>query len=188
MRMAVAECSREHYSSPTPGFCTEQPGYSSSWVPLRCSWPRPPVECPHSKQLAMGAPESDHSSLCPSRQGATACPAPFPHWLTDLTAAGNKNVVTREHVDRMKNGCIVCNMGHSNTEIDVASLRTPELTWERIRSQVDHVIWPDGKRIVLLAEVGMQSCPVDAKTNTQSVESKIQVKGNIFCNFGLCHE
>ncbi|CAJ0946616.1 unnamed protein product [Ranitomeya imitator] len=43
-------------------------------------------------------------------------------------------------------------MGHSNTEIDVASLRTPELTWERVRSQVDHVIWPDGKRIVLLAE------------------------------------
>ncbi|KAG7248969.1 hypothetical protein CRUP_036547, partial [Coryphaenoides rupestris] len=52
----------------------------------------------------------------------------------------------------MKNGCIVCNMGHSNTEIDVTSLRTPELTWERVRSQVDHVIWPDGKRIVLLAE------------------------------------
>ncbi|XP_012520191.1 PREDICTED: putative adenosylhomocysteinase 3 [Propithecus coquereli] len=64
----------------------------------------------------------------------------------------NKNVVTREHLDRMKNSCIVCNMGHSNTEIDVASLRTPELTWERVRSQVDHVIWPDGKRIVLLAE------------------------------------
>uniref|UniRef100_A0A8C1QMC7 Adenosylhomocysteinase-like 1 n=1 Tax=Cyprinus carpio TaxID=7962 RepID=A0A8C1QMC7_CYPCA len=63
-----------------------------------------------------------------------------------------QNVVTREHLDRMKNGCIVCNMGHSNTEIDVASLRTPELTWERVRSQVDHVIWPDGKRVILLAE------------------------------------
>ncbi|XP_071993504.1 S-adenosylhomocysteine hydrolase-like protein 1 isoform X5 [Engystomops pustulosus] len=69
-----------------------------------------------------------------------------------ITCTGNKNVVMREHLDRMKNGCIVCNMGHSNTEIDVASLRTPELTWERIRSQVDHVIWPDGKRVVLLAE------------------------------------
>lgn len=69
-----------------------------------------------------------------------------------ITCTGNKNVVTREHLDRMKNSCIVCNMGHSNTEIDVASLRTPELTWERVRSQVDHVIWPDGKRIVLLAE------------------------------------
>ncbi|NWH94981.1 SAHH2 protein, partial [Aegithalos caudatus] len=69
-----------------------------------------------------------------------------------ITCTGNKNVVTREHLDRMKNSCIVCNMGHSNTEIDVTSLRTPELTWERVRSQVDHVIWPDGKRVVLLAE------------------------------------
>ncbi|XP_051525160.1 S-adenosylhomocysteine hydrolase-like protein 1 isoform X2 [Myxocyprinus asiaticus] len=69
-----------------------------------------------------------------------------------ITCTGNKNVVTREHLDRMKNGCIVCNMGHSNTEIDVASLRTPELTWERVRSQVDHIIWPDGKRVILLAE------------------------------------
>lgn len=70
-----------------------------------------------------------------------------------VTCSGSKNVVRREHMDRMKNGCILCNMGHSNTEIDVASLRTSELTWERVRSQVDHVIWPDGKRIVLLAEV-----------------------------------
>ncbi|PSN47847.1 Adenosylhomocysteinase 3 [Blattella germanica] len=69
-----------------------------------------------------------------------------------ITATGNKNVVTREHMDKMKNGCVVCNMGHSNTEIDVNSLRTPDLTWEKVRSQVDHVIWPDGKRIVLLAE------------------------------------
>ncbi|KAI8119593.1 putative adenosylhomocysteinase 2 [Lucilia cuprina] len=70
-----------------------------------------------------------------------------------VTATGNKNVVTREHMDRMKNGCIVCNMGHSNSEIDIHnSLHTPELTWERVRSQVDHVIWPDGRMIILLAE------------------------------------
>uniref|UniRef100_A0A8C7JJJ1 Adenosylhomocysteinase-like 1 n=1 Tax=Oncorhynchus kisutch TaxID=8019 RepID=A0A8C7JJJ1_ONCKI len=69
-----------------------------------------------------------------------------------ITCTGNKNVVTRDQLDRIKNGCIVCNMGHSNTEIDVASLRSPELTWERVRSQVDHVIWPDGKRVILLAE------------------------------------
>ncbi|XP_064633888.1 S-adenosylhomocysteine hydrolase-like protein 1 isoform X1 [Lineus longissimus] len=69
-----------------------------------------------------------------------------------ITCTGNKNVVTREHLDRLKNGCIVCNMGHSNTEIDVNSLRTPDLTWERVRSQVDHIIWPDSKRIILLAE------------------------------------
>ncbi|KAF9410493.1 hypothetical protein HW555_010446 [Spodoptera exigua] len=69
-----------------------------------------------------------------------------------ITATGNKGVVTREHMERMKNGCVVCNMGHSNTEVDVHALRTPDLLWERVRSQVDHIIWPNGKRIVLLAE------------------------------------
>ncbi|XP_065813438.1 S-adenosylhomocysteine hydrolase-like protein 1 isoform X2 [Labrus bergylta] len=69
-----------------------------------------------------------------------------------ITCTGNKNVVIREHLDKMKNGCIVCNMGHSSVEIDLESLRTAELRWQRVRPQVDHVIWPDGKRIVLLAE------------------------------------
>ncbi|RWS04180.1 putative adenosylhomocysteinase 3-like protein, partial [Dinothrombium tinctorium] len=69
-----------------------------------------------------------------------------------ITATGNKNVVTRDMMDKMKNGCIVCNMGHSNTEIDVQSLRTPDLTWEKVRSQVEHISWPDGKKIVLVAE------------------------------------
>jgi len=69
-----------------------------------------------------------------------------------ITCTGNKNVIIREHLDKLKNGCIVCNMGHSNTEIDVGCLRTPELTWEKVRSQVDHIIWPDGKRIILIAE------------------------------------
>ncbi|XP_064554413.1 adenosylhomocysteinase-like 2 [Drosophila montana] len=69
-----------------------------------------------------------------------------------ITATGNKHVVTRDHMNRMKNGCIVCNMGHSCSEIDVSSLHTPELTWERVRSQVEHITWPDGKMIILLAE------------------------------------
>ncbi|KAM9470693.1 adenosylhomocysteinase like 2a isoform 2-T2 [Clarias gariepinus] len=69
-----------------------------------------------------------------------------------ISCTGNKNVVTREHMDQMKKGCIVCNMGHSNTEIDVASLMTPELTWHHVRTHVDHIVWPDGKTIVLLAE------------------------------------
>ncbi|XP_061381255.1 adenosylhomocysteinase-like 1 isoform X2 [Danaus plexippus] len=69
-----------------------------------------------------------------------------------ITATGNKGVVTRDHMERMKNGCVVCNMGHSNTEVDVHALRTPDLMWERVRSQVDHIIWGNGKRIVLLAE------------------------------------
>lgn len=69
-----------------------------------------------------------------------------------ITCTGNRNVVAREHLDRMKNGCIICNMGHSNTEIDLVSLKAAELRWERVRPQVDHIIWPDGKRVVLLAE------------------------------------
>lgn len=69
-----------------------------------------------------------------------------------ITATGNKGVVTREHMDKLKSGAIVCNMGHSNTEIDVMSLKTQDLTWEKVRTQVDHIIWPSGKRMVLLAE------------------------------------
>ncbi|XP_038562965.1 S-adenosylhomocysteine hydrolase-like protein 1 isoform X3 [Micropterus salmoides] len=75
-----------------------------------------------------------------------------------ITCTGNKNVVGREHLDRMKNGCIVCNMGHASTEIDMASLRTTELRWERVRPHVDHIIWPEGKRIVLLAELEASPC------------------------------
>ncbi|XP_066504866.1 adenosylhomocysteinase like 2a isoform X2 [Hoplias malabaricus] len=69
-----------------------------------------------------------------------------------ITCTGNKNVVMREHMERMKNGCIVCNMGHSNTEIDVAGLMTPDLTWRPVRKHVNHILWPDGKILILLAE------------------------------------
>ncbi|XP_040019934.2 S-adenosylhomocysteine hydrolase-like protein 1 isoform X2 [Gasterosteus aculeatus] len=69
-----------------------------------------------------------------------------------ITCTGNKHVVGREHLERMKDGCILCNMGNSSSEIDLGSLQTAELRWERVRPQVDHVVWPDGKRIVLLAE------------------------------------
>lgn len=69
-----------------------------------------------------------------------------------ITCTGNRNVITRQHMNKMKNGAVVANMGHSNTEIEVAALKTQDLMWEKIRSQVDHIIWPDGKRIVLLAE------------------------------------
>lgn len=51
-----------------------------------------------------------------------------------ITATGNKNVVTREHMDKMKNGCVVCNMGHSNTEIDVVSITLFESTLLAIKS------------------------------------------------------
>ncbi|MGE5669655.1 MAG: adenosylhomocysteinase [Betaproteobacteria bacterium] len=67
-----------------------------------------------------------------------------------VTATGNIDVITFEHMKRMKNNAIVCNIGHFDNEIDVAGLKA--CTWENIKPQVDHVIFPDGKRIILLAE------------------------------------
>jgi len=67
-----------------------------------------------------------------------------------VTATGNIDVITHEHMRRMKNNAIVCNIGHFDNEIDVAALKA--YTWENIKPQVDHVIFPDGKRIILLAE------------------------------------
>ncbi len=67
-----------------------------------------------------------------------------------VTATGNIDVITHDHMKAMKNEAIVCNIGHFDSEIDVASLRQYE--WENIKPQVDHIIFPDGKRIILLAE------------------------------------
>ncbi len=67
-----------------------------------------------------------------------------------VTATGNVNVVTHDHMKKLKNEAIVCNIGHFDNEIDVAGLR--QYTWENIKPQVDQVIFPDGKRITLLAE------------------------------------
>src|SRR5262252_6053096 len=67
-----------------------------------------------------------------------------------VTATGNIDVITHDYMRRMKNNAIVCNIGHFDNEIDVASLR--QYPWENIKPQVDHVIFPDGKRIILLAE------------------------------------
>ena len=67
-----------------------------------------------------------------------------------VTATGNYHVITHEHMKKMKNNAIVCNIGHFDNEIDVASLK--QYTWENIKPQVDHIIFPDGKRIILLAE------------------------------------
>jgi adenosylhomocysteinase len=67
-----------------------------------------------------------------------------------VTATGNVDVITRRHMDVMKNNAIVCNIGHFDTEIDVAGIK--DCIWENIKPQVDHVIFPSGKRIILLAE------------------------------------
>ncbi len=67
-----------------------------------------------------------------------------------VTATGNFKVITHEHMAKMKDQAIVCNIGHFDNEIDVASLE--QYTWEEIKPQVDHIIFPDGKRIILLAK------------------------------------
>ncbi len=67
-----------------------------------------------------------------------------------VTTTGNVGVITHDHMKAMKNNAIVCNIGHFDSEIEVASLRQYE--WENIKPQVDHIIFPDGKRIILLAE------------------------------------
>jgi adenosylhomocysteinase len=67
-----------------------------------------------------------------------------------VTATGNYHVITHAHMAQMKDQAIVCNIGHFDNEIEVAALK--QYTWENIKPQVDHVIFPDGKRIILLAE------------------------------------
>ena len=67
-----------------------------------------------------------------------------------VTATGNYNVINHDHMTAMKDQAIVCNIGHFDNEIDVASIENYQ--WEEIKPQVDHVIFPDGKRIILLAK------------------------------------
>ncbi len=67
-----------------------------------------------------------------------------------VTTTGNVNVINHDHMAAMKNEAIVCNIGHFDSEIDIASLEKYE--WEEIKPQVDHVIFPDGKRIIILAK------------------------------------
>jgi adenosylhomocysteinase len=67
-----------------------------------------------------------------------------------VTATGNYHVIGHDHMAAMKDQAIVCNIGHFDNEIDVASVKKYE--WENIKPQVDHIIFPDGKRIILLAE------------------------------------
>ena len=67
-----------------------------------------------------------------------------------VTTTGNVKVITHEHMLAMKDQAIVCNIGHFDSEIDITALR--QYTWENIKPQVDHVVFPDGRRLILLAE------------------------------------
>ncbi len=67
-----------------------------------------------------------------------------------VTTTGNKDIITHDHMAAMKNQAIVCNIGHFDNEINIASVQ--KYQWENIKPQVDHIIFPDGKRIIMLAE------------------------------------
>ena len=67
-----------------------------------------------------------------------------------VTATGNLGVINHDHMRKMRHNAIVCNIGHFDSEIDIQSLR--QYTWDNIKPQVDHIIFPDGKRIIVLAE------------------------------------
>jgi adenosylhomocysteinase len=67
-----------------------------------------------------------------------------------VTTTGNFKIITHDHMEAMKNQAIVCNIGHFDNEIDIAGVQKYE--WENIKPQVDHIIFPDGKRIIMLAE------------------------------------
>ena len=67
-----------------------------------------------------------------------------------VTCTGNLKVITRKHMEQMPDEAIVCNIGHFDSEIDIAGIK--DLQWDNIKPQVDHVIFPDGKKIIVLAE------------------------------------
>ena len=70
-----------------------------------------------------------------------------------LTCTGNKNVINRKHMDKMKSGAILGNMGHHGNEINLKSVKnSSDLIWEKLRTRVSHIVWPDGKRLILLAD------------------------------------
>ena len=93
-----------------------------------------------------------------------------------VTATGNVNVITHDHVAAMKDQAIVCNIGHFDSEIDIASLE--KYQWDEIKPQVDHVIFPDGKKLIVLAKgrlvnlgcaTGHQSFVMSASFSNQTI-------------------
>jgi adenosylhomocysteinase len=70
-----------------------------------------------------------------------------------ITATGCRDIITRKHLDAMKSGAIVCNIGHFDLEIDVASIvNDPKISRDTVKPQVDEFIWPDKKKVIILAE------------------------------------
>ena len=110
-------------------------------------------------------------------------------WAADkadifVTTTGNIDVITHEHMKRMKHNAIVCNIGHFDNEIEVAALK--QYQWENIKPQVDHIIFPDGKRIILLAEGRLVNlgCATGhpSYVMSSSFANQVLAQIEIFCN------
>src|SRR4051795_5468451 len=99
-----------------------------------------------------------------------------------VTCTGNIDVITHEHMKRMKNNAIVCNIGHFDNEIEVASVK--QYRWENIKPQVDHIIFPDGKRIILLAEGRLVN--LGCGTGHPSYVMSISFANQVMAQIGLC--
>ncbi|HLO26306.1 MAG TPA: adenosylhomocysteinase [Geobacteraceae bacterium] len=103
-----------------------------------------------------------------------------------VTATGNYHVITHEHMKRMKHNAIVCNIGHFDNEIEVAALK--QYQWENIKPQVDHVIFPGGKRLILLAEGRLVNlgCATGhpSYVMSSSFANQVLAQIEIFCNPG----
>ena len=103
-----------------------------------------------------------------------------------VTTTGNFNVIRKDHMDRMKDQAIVCNIGHFDNEIQVAEMKGYE--WENIKPQVDHIILPSGNRIILLAEGRLVNLgcgtghPSFVMSN--SFTNQVLAQMEIFCNPG----
>ena len=101
-----------------------------------------------------------------------------------VTATGNYHVITHDHMIRMKHNAIVCNIGHFDNEIEVAALK--QYQWENIKPQVDHIIFPDGKRLILLAEGRLVNlgCATGhpSYVMSSSFANQVLAQLEIFCN------
>ncbi|MDF1929552.1 adenosylhomocysteinase [Legionella pneumophila] len=104
-----------------------------------------------------------------------------------VTATGNYHVVTHNHMKRMRNQAILCNIGHFDSEIDIQSLK--QYQWENIKPQVDHVIFPDGKRIIILAEGRLVNlgCATGHPSFVMSASFTNQVLAQLSCSKTLAN-
>ena len=98
-----------------------------------------------------------------------------------ITATGNKKIIQRCHMDKMKNGAVLCNMGHSCTEIDVNSLKTPDLTWEKVRYGQNIIQNDINLLLSLLWTVETKNFPLPATTSSVCLHNVLSLSSGVRC-------